>query len=79
VEIMTREGGKGRAVKKLFESANYDFTLSIGDDVTDEEMFEYFLHIPGAITIKVGKGSSFARHNLAGINDVISLLKHLSS
>lgn len=79
VEIMTREVGKGRAVKKLFESANYDFILSIGDDVTDEEMFEYFLHIPGAITIKVGNGSSFARHNLAGINDVISLLKHLSS
>lgn len=78
VEIMSGEVGKGRAVKKLFESDNYDFTLSIGDDVTDEEMFEYFLHIPNAITIKVGKGNSFARYNLAGINDVITFLKHLS-
>jgi trehalose 6-phosphate synthase/phosphatase len=79
VEIMTKEVGKGRAVQKLFEQNNYDFTLSIGDDVTDEEMFEYFLHISNAFTIKVGKGGSFAKYNLTGINDVLSLLKHLSA
>ena len=39
---MTKEIGKGKAVKKLFEQNNYDFILSIGDDATDEEMFEYF-------------------------------------
>ena len=42
VEIMTNEVGKGTAVKRLFEQNNYDFILSIGDDATDEEMFEYF-------------------------------------
>ena len=78
VEIMAKEVGKGSAVQKLFERNNYDFILSIGDDVTDEEMFEYFLNITNAFTIKVGSGSSFARYNLAGINDVLSLLKHLS-
>jgi trehalose 6-phosphate synthase/phosphatase len=79
VEIMTREVGKGGAVRKIFEQNNYDFTLSIGDDVTDEEMFEYFLNIKNAFTIKVGKGSSCAKYNFPGINNVISLLKHLSS
>lgn len=78
VEIMTRDTGKGIAVKKLFEQNNYDFILSIGDDVTDEEMFEYFLHVAGAVTIKVGYGESFARYNIQGISDVILLLKQLS-
>ena len=69
---------KGIAVKKLFEQNNYDFILSIGDDATDEEMFEFFLHNPNAFTIKVGNGDTFAKYKLAGINDVVSLLKHLS-
>jgi len=79
VEIMTKEVGKGNAVRKIFEQNNYDFTLSIGDDVTDEEMFEYFLNIKNAFTIKVGNGNSFAKYNFPGINNVISLLKHLSA
>jgi trehalose 6-phosphate synthase/phosphatase len=79
VEIMSKEVGKGKAVKKLFEQNNYDFTLSIGDDVTDEEMFEYFLRIANVYTFKVGKGDSFAKYKLTGINDVLSLLNHLSA
>lgn len=78
VEIMTKEVGKGKAVKKLFEQNNYDFILSIGDDATDEEMFEYFLHITNAFTIKVGNGDTFAKYKFASINDVVLLLKHLS-
>jgi trehalose 6-phosphate synthase/phosphatase len=79
VEVMIREVGKGISVKRLYEQNNYDFILSIGDDVTDEEMFEYLLHIPGSFTIKVGRGESSARYKLQGINDVILLLKHLSA
>ena len=78
VEVMTKEVGKGKAVKKLFEQNNYDFILSIGDDATDEEMFEFFLHITKAYTIKVGNGDTFAKFKLAGIKDVILLLKHFS-
>ncbi len=78
VEILTNETGKGRAVKKLFEQNQYDFILSIGDDVTDEEMFEYFLQHSNAFTIKVGEGLTFARYKLNNIKEVASLLKQLS-
>jgi trehalose 6-phosphate synthase/phosphatase len=78
VEILTNETGKGSAVKKLFEQNNYDFVLSIGDDATDEEMFEFFLHHSNAITIKVGEGATYARYKLNSISDVASLLKQLS-
>ena len=78
VELLTNETGKGKAVKKLIEQSGYDFVLSIGDDATDEEMFEYFLHHSNAITIKVGDGSTYARYKVNAISDVVSLLKRLS-
>jgi len=78
VEILPDEIGKGKAVKELSEQNNYDFILSLGDDATDEEMFEYYLNNSNAFTIKVGNGNTYARYKLSGINDVVSLLKHLS-
>ena len=45
---------------------------------TDEEMFEFLLSNPDAFTIKVGNGDTLAKYKLAGINDVVLLLKHLS-
>jgi trehalose 6-phosphate synthase/phosphatase len=78
VEIMPTYVGKGNAVKKLFEQNSFDFILSIGDDATDEEMFEYLLHVRNAFTIKVGNEDTFARYKLRGINDVKSLIKKLT-
>ncbi len=78
VEILTNEIGKGKAVNKLIEQNNYDFILSIGDDATDEEMFESFLLNSNAFTIKVGNGVTYAKKKLPGINDVVLLLKHLT-
>ena len=78
LEIMTVETGKGKAVKDLFENTDYDFILSIGDDVTDEEVFEYFLPVNQAYTIKVGTGVTCAKYQFAGIKNVISLLKNIS-
>lgn len=78
VEILTNETGKGSAVKKLVEQSSYDFVLSIGDDVTDEEMFEFFLHHSNAVTIKVGEGSTHARYKFNSIGEVASLLNQLS-
>jgi trehalose 6-phosphate synthase/phosphatase len=78
VEVMKAGVGKGKAVRKLVEGMNYDFILSAGDDVTDEEMFEFFLSDKNAFTIKVGTGSTFARYRLTCIDDVVSLLKQLS-
>jgi trehalose 6-phosphate synthase/phosphatase len=78
VEVLSNETGKGLAVKKLFEQGSFDFVLSIGDDATDEEMFEYFLHYSDAFTIKVGAGSTSARYNFESISDVAALLKQLT-
>jgi trehalose 6-phosphate synthase/phosphatase len=78
VEILTNENGKGKAVKKLIAQTNYDFILSIGDDVTDEEMFEFFLHNSNAFTVKVGNGNTYAKNKVADIDDVLLLLKQLS-
>ncbi len=42
VEVMKAEVGKGHAVKRLVDGMSYDFILSVGDDATDEEMFDFF-------------------------------------
>ncbi len=78
MEILTEQVGKGKAVMKLLGQNIYDYILSIGDDATDEEMFEFFLHNTDAFTIKVGTGDTFAKYKLSSINDVELLLKHLS-
>jgi trehalose 6-phosphate synthase/phosphatase len=77
VEVLTKHTGKGLAVERLYEKNNYDFVLSIGDDVTDEEMFEFLLHHSNAITIKVGEGTTYARYKINSINEVVILLKLL--
>lgn len=78
VEIMSEKIGKGKALKNILEKNNYDYILSIGDDKTDEEMFEFFLHDTNAFTIKVGSGDTFAKYRLDNVNEVIMLLEQLS-
>ncbi len=77
VEIKSDEIGKGKAAKDIIEKDNYDFILSIGDDQTDEEMFEFLLTHPGAITIKVGEGNTTAKYLLENADNVVKLLKRL--
>jgi trehalose 6-phosphate synthase/phosphatase len=78
VEILSNETGKGKVVEKLWNQNRYDFVLSIGDDATDEEMFEYFLECPDAYSVKVGEGKTVAKYNVKEISDVESLLINLS-
>ncbi|MDA0987500.1 MAG: trehalose-phosphatase [Bacteroidetes bacterium] len=78
VEIMTKELSKGIAVKNLVEQNKYDYILAIGDDKTDEEMFEYLSHNANADSVKVGEGNTLAKYKLDNVNKVISLLEQLS-
>lgn len=78
IEILPRNIGKGKAVKKIIEQGKYDSVLSIGDDKTDEEMFDFLLNNDNAITIKVGNGSTHAKYKLDDVSSVISLLEQLS-
>jgi len=77
VEIKSNEVGKGKAAKDVIEKDNYDFILSIGDDKTDEEMFEFLVTHPEAITIKVGEGNTMAKYLLENVDNVIKLLRRL--
>jgi len=52
--------------------------LSIGDDVTDEEIFELFMNDTNAFTIKVGNGRTVANYWFEDVSDVIELLKYLT-
>jgi trehalose 6-phosphate synthase/phosphatase len=78
VEIMNDKIGKGIAVKKLLDQNNYDFLLSIGDDVTDEEIFELLMNDTNAVTIKVGDSGTVAKYKFEDVSDVIELLKYLT-
>ena len=77
IEVLTHEIGKGLAVKKIVEQNNYDYILAIGDDKTDEEMFEFLLYNEDALTIKVGKGSTFAKHKLDSVEEVFTFLERM--
>lgn len=75
LEIKNPRISKGIAAQRWL-AKNYDFVLFIGDDATDEELFEVLPE--SAYGIKVGRGRTSARFRLARSGDVIKLLKTLA-
>lgn len=60
LEVKSSNVNKGRAAARLITDNNYDFIVTIGDDWTDEFMFQ---EVPDdSYTIKVGKGKTIARY-----------------
>jgi trehalose 6-phosphate synthase/phosphatase len=49
----------------------------MGDDITDEDMFQVFIKNINAFTVKIGPGSTYAKYKLSGIQQAILLLKQL--
>jgi trehalose 6-phosphate synthase/phosphatase len=78
VEVMSAENGKGNAVMRLILAKQYDYILAIGDDATDEEIFELLMTSINAFTIKVGDGITSARYKIDSVNEVVSFIKQLS-
>jgi trehalose 6-phosphate synthase/phosphatase len=75
VEVKNAGINKGRAAFKKLGHANYNFILGIGDDWTDEYLFE---ELPdSAITIKVGLRNTLAKYNVESFRDVRSLLQKM--
>jgi trehalose 6-phosphate synthase/phosphatase len=73
VEIKSSNVNKGRAAMRILSRKDYDFIFAIGDDWTDEFMFQ---ELPeDAITVKVGRVKSHARYFVDGIGNVRELLK----
>ena len=75
LEVKPAGVDKGNAAHRWTGRAEYDFVLVIGDDVTDEDMFE--AAPPGAWTIRIGGGPSAATFAIDSSADVRALLRNL--
>jgi trehalose 6-phosphate synthase/phosphatase len=75
IEIKSSSVNKGRAANQLFMKNEYDFILIIGDDWTDEDMFEAAPH--HATTIKVGHSKTKAKYKIKSPEQVRALLEQL--
>jgi trehalose 6-phosphate synthase/phosphatase len=69
---------KGTAIQQFLTTAEYDFIMAIGDDNTDEDMFQALTGIKKSFTIKVGSDTSHARYNLYTPQMIISLLETMT-
>ncbi len=76
IEITNSQFNKGTAVSDIISKKNYDFTLCIGDDVTDENMFINLNE--EAYTLKVGKKTTAAKYYIKNPVEVKKLLKLLA-
>ncbi|TRZ43706.1 bifunctional alpha,alpha-trehalose-phosphate synthase (UDP-forming)/trehalose-phosphatase [Robertkochia solimangrovi] len=73
MEIKSSSVNKGRAASRLLSEKNYDFTFAIGDDWTDEYMFD---ELPkDAYTVKVGFVKTKAKYYVKSNNEVRNLLE----
>ena len=72
VEVSSQQINKGMAVERFLHEKTYDAVLCIGDDQTDETMFRHRSH--GALTIKVGPGTTDAEYRLADTEQVHQML-----
>ena len=77
VEIKSSNVNKGRAAMRIFTRHDYDFVFAIGDDWTDEFMFQ---ELPdNAVTVKVGRQKTQAKFYLDSIKNVRDLLSRFTA
>lgn len=75
IEVKPRSMHKGAIVTELVARERWEFILCIGDDYTDEDMFQA---LPGrAYTIHVGNDQTDARYVVPAVEDVVALLTEL--
>jgi trehalose 6-phosphate synthase/phosphatase len=74
IEVKNIGINKGRAVLKWIQKISPDFILAIGDDKTDEDIFD---ELPDHYTIKVGIGTTAARYRVKSPRDVRGIIKTL--
>lgn len=72
VEIKSPQYTKGTEAKRLLQGEPYDFVMAIGDDTTDEDMFDMLPE--SAITVKVGMASEYARYDIGRQADVLPFI-----
>jgi len=77
VEVKKTAFNKGTAARAFVEKGDYDFVLAIGDDTTDEDMFEILPET--AYTIKIGDDLSAARNHIKSQDEVFHFLNFMVS
>ena len=76
IEIKNSLINKGRAIYQVLIEKDWDFILIMGDDTTDEDMFE--IAPESAYSIRIGLERTKARFNLYSVQDSRKLLRELS-
>lgn len=76
IEIKNVNVNKGRAASRWLTRKEWDFIISIGDDITDEDIFKILPE--NSYSIKVGIFSSQAKYNIKTYRGVRDLLSELS-
>ncbi len=72
MEVKSSNVNKGRASVRMLGEDNYDFVFAIGDDWTDEFMFQ---ELPETtVTVKVGLQKTQAKYHVEGTKKVRELL-----
>ncbi len=76
VEIKSSFVNKGRAATQWLKSAKWDLVISVGDDWTDEDIFEQLPET--AYSIKVGFGPSKAKYKVRSTDEVRDIIFSLA-
>jgi trehalose 6-phosphate synthase/phosphatase len=73
MEIKSSNVNKGRAAMRVLAQEDYDFIFAIGDDWTDEFMFQ---ELPEeAVTVKVGMQNTQAKYYIENVSGVRGILQ----
>ena len=77
IEIISVRINKGVALNKVLKVEDFDFIICIGDDISDEYMFNI---LPDeSVTIKVGNKNSNAKYFIKNSFEVRKLLENMIS
>lgn len=72
IEVRTAGINKGTAATHWLSTGKYDFMLALGDDATDEDLFQVLPQ--NAYSIKVGVANTHARYNVRDSREALALL-----
>jgi trehalose 6-phosphate synthase/phosphatase len=76
IEVKHFMAHKGTTCRNNILCGTHDFVLAIGDDKTDEDLFEN-LESENEFSIKVGKGTTAAPYRLQSVDEVLEFLGEL--
>lgn len=76
IEVKPFQINKGSATMKTFNISEYDICIAIGDDTTDEDLFEAVNKFNG-ISIKAGNTESIAEYRTESSETVLNFLESL--